>query len=209
MSKRFQGYPHPWLEMLVLILALGINAAAIGFVAATASPASPTAVPPQRPTLDRGQLLEGFDTQLQAAIDYPTGQAGQSCSTGQPSGCTVFTVAKGDQVFFGGNDDYINPDSWYWVDPGEGENYGAIWIGTPDNVQQGVNEKGLAYDANGLPDFTTNIHLEREPVLGSYTFYPIQILHECATVKEVIDWANTHQWHSYMHDQMLTQQGMR
>jgi hypothetical protein len=114
----------------------------------------------------------------------------------------VFTVSKGDQVFFGGNDDYINPDSYYWVDPGNGDNYAAIWIGTRDNVQQGVNEKGLAYDANGLPRVDTNPHPERMPVSGGYSSYPIHILHECATVEEVINWVNAHQWHSYMHDQM-------
>jgi hypothetical protein len=125
-----------------------------------------------------------------------------ACSGESTAGCSVFTVSKGEQVFFGGNDDYNNPDSYYWVDPGDAENYGAIWIGYPDNVQQGVNEKGLAYDANGLPRVDTNPHREREPVIGSYTSYPIHILHECATVAEVIEWVNTHQWHTYMHDQM-------
>jgi hypothetical protein len=137
--------------------------------------------------------------QLSCNIKLPTGN---SCGGAIPSGCTVFTVSKGDRVFFGGNDDYINPDSYYWVDPGDARNYGAIWIGTPDNVQQGVNEKGLAYDANGLPRADTNPHPEREPVSGGYTSYPIHILHECATVQEVIEWVNAHQWHSYMHDQM-------
>jgi hypothetical protein len=65
-----------------------------------------------------------------------------------------------------------------------------------------VNEKGLAYDANGLPRVDTNPHPERKPVSGGYSSYPIHILHECATVEEVISWVNTHQWHSYMHDQM-------
>jgi len=126
----------------------------------------------------------------------------EACNEELPSGCSVFTVSKGDQVFFGGNDDYINPDSYYWVDPGKAKNYGAIWIGTRDNVQQGVNEKGLAYDANGLPRVDVNPHNERKTVAGDYSIYPIRILHECATVEEVIDWVNTHQWHSYMHDQM-------
>lgn len=44
----------------------------------------------------------------------------QSCSTKPTPGCSVFTVSKGEQVFFVGNDDYINPDSYYWVDPGDG-----------------------------------------------------------------------------------------
>jgi len=119
-----------------------------------------------------------------------------------PSGCTVFTLVKGDQVFFGGNDDYINPDSYYWVDQGDSLNYGVIWIGTPDNVQQGVNECGLAYDANGLPRFDVNPHRERLAVPGDYTIYPIRIMNECATVEEVIEWVNTHEWHTFMHDQM-------
>ncbi|MBK5108425.1 MAG: hypothetical protein JJE12_09840 [Anaerolineales bacterium] len=125
--------------------------------------------------------------------------SGDSCKEETPSGCSVFTVSKGDQVFFGGNDDSIKADSHYWVDP---QGYGAIWIGTPDNVQQGVNVKGLAYDANGLPRVDVNPHPERIPVSGGYSSYPIQILRECATVEEVITWVNTHQWHSYMHDQM-------
>jgi len=132
----------------------------------------------------------------------PTCNTKNACNGSISRGCTVFTVSKGDQVFFGGNDDYILPDIHYWVDPGNGDNYGAIWIGTRDNVQQGVNEKGLAYDANGLPRMDTNPHLERAPVSGGYNSYQIHILHECATVEEVIGWVNTHQWPSYMHDQM-------
>lgn len=120
-----------------------------------------------------------------------------------PNGCTVITALKGDKVFFGGNDDYINPDSYYWVERGDYSKFGVIWIGTPDNPQQGVNEKGLAYDANGLPAFDVNPHSERIPVEGQYYHnYVMQILHECSTVKEVIDWINTHQRFPYMHDQL-------
>ena len=120
-----------------------------------------------------------------------------------PSGCTVITVSKGENVFFGGNDDYINPDSYYWVEPGDSSRYGVIWIGTPDNPQQGVNEKGLAYDSNGLPRFEVNPHSERLPVNGEYYHhYLMQIMHECSTVDEVINWANKHQHFPYMHDQM-------
>lgn len=71
-------------------------------------------------------------------------------------GCTVISFSKGDSLFFAGNDDYINPDSYYWVEPGDSLKYGVIWIGKPDNPQQGVNEKGLAYDGNGLPRVDVN-----------------------------------------------------
>jgi hypothetical protein len=125
-----------------------------------------------------------------------------SDNSSTPSGCTVFTISKGENVFFGGNDDYNNPDSYYWVDPGDSTNYGVIWIGEPDNVQQGVNEKGLAYDANGLPRVDVNPHSERIPVSGGYSSYPMQIMHECSTVKEVINWVSNHQRFPYMHDQL-------
>jgi hypothetical protein len=117
-------------------------------------------------------------------------------------GCTVITISKGDSVFFGGNDDYINPDSYYWIEPGDSSKYGVIWIGTPDNPQQGINEKYLAYDANGLPRFNVNPHTERIPVPGEYHNYCMQIMHECSTIREVIDWVNKHQRFPYMHDQL-------
>ena len=120
-----------------------------------------------------------------------------------PSGCSIITISKGDSVFFGGNDDYINPDSYYWVEPGDSSKYGVIWIGTPDNPMQGVNEKGLAYDANGLPRFDVNPHKGRIPVNGEYYHhYIMQIMHECSKVEEVIRWANLHQHYPYMHDQL-------
>jgi hypothetical protein len=120
-----------------------------------------------------------------------------------PSGCTVITISKGDSVFFAGNDDSVNPDSYYWVEQGDSSRYGVIWVGVPDNPQQGVNEKGLAYDSNGLPRLDLNPHAERVPFKGKYYHeYIMQIMHECSTVAEVIGWVNTHQRFPYMHDQL-------
>jgi hypothetical protein len=120
-----------------------------------------------------------------------------------PEGCTVISFSKGDSIFFAGNDDYINRDSYYWVEPGNSTKYGVIWIGIPDNPQQGVNEKGLAYDANGLPRMDVNPHSERKPYAGEYYHqYCMQIMHECSTVAEVIEWVGQHQRPPYMHDQM-------
>ncbi|MCK4449043.1 MAG: hypothetical protein KAX26_00475, partial [Anaerolineae bacterium] len=131
------------------------------------------------------------------------GTALRSRCNPSPRGCTIFTVSHGDRVFFGGNGDWINFDSnYYWVAPGTATGYGAIYFGVPENVQQGFNEQGLAYDANGLPLAPVNAHPGRKPVYGSYTSYPIQILRACATVEEVIAWVQEHQWHQAMHDQL-------
>ena len=127
----------------------------------------------------------------------------RSCGNRSTRHCTIFTVSRGGRVFFAGNDDYTNRDSYYWVDPGgDATGYGAVYFGEPDNVQQGFNEKGLAYDANGLPQAPVMPHPERKPVHGGYTSYPIEILRACATVEEVIAWVREHQWHTAMHDQL-------
>ena len=133
---------------------------------------------------------------------------GESAATGARcdlpcKGCTIFTVSQGDRVFFGGNGDWIDFDSnYYWVDPGSATRYGAIYFGVPDNVQQGFNEKGLAYDANGLPEAPVTSHAGGWPVSGSHSACFIRILQECATVEEVIGWVRKHQWHEAMHYQM-------
>jgi len=146
-------------------------------------------------------LLSGFVLIQPGGAQESTGSCRPSDS--HPRGCTIFTVSQGKRVFFGGNGDWINFDSnYYWVDPGSHTRYGAIYFGVPENVQQGFNEKGLAYDANGLPLAPVNVHPGREPVYGGYTSYPIQILRECATVEQAIAWVREHQWHETMHDQM-------
>jgi hypothetical protein len=152
-------------------------------------------------------ILLNVSCAFPAAGGLPSGKdhsvEGPHHSRSVPSGCTVITVVKGNTVFFGGNDDFNNPDQYYWVEQGDSSRYGVIWIGDPDNPQQGVNEKGLAYDSNGLPRFEVNPHPERIPVNGEYYHnYLMQIMHECATVEEVIHWVNTHQRFPYMHDQM-------
>jgi hypothetical protein len=125
-----------------------------------------------------------------------------SCELPPTRHCSIFTISLGDRVFFAGNDDYIDREGYYWVDPGGATGYGAIYLGRPDNVQQGFNERGLAYDSNGLPEVPVHSHPGSEPVSGGYTSYPIQILRECATVEEVIAWVQEHRWHTAMIDQL-------
>jgi hypothetical protein len=145
-------------------------------------------------------LLSGCGpAQPEGGQDIP---ASPCCGDSGLRHCTVFTVSQGDRVFFAGNDDWHNRDSTYWIDPSSDARYGAIYFGEPDNVQQGFNEKGLAYGANGLPLAPVNAHPGRKPVYGGYTSCPIQILRECATVEEVIAWVQEHQWHKVMHDQL-------
>ncbi len=121
-----------------------------------------------------------------------------------PNFCTIFTVAIGDRVYFGNNEDYRLEGTYMWVMPsqeivvpsGNVTTYGALGFGFKYNndpadgyVQGGMNDQGLCADGNGLPVVSLNPHPEREsPYIGIIT----QILFECSTVNETIEWFQTH-----------------
>jgi hypothetical protein len=48
----------------------------------------------------------------------PQAAAPPPCGAADVHHCTAITVSAGDRVFIGGNDDYHNCDSTYWIDPG-------------------------------------------------------------------------------------------
>ncbi|MFQ5981234.1 MAG: hypothetical protein ACE5OZ_24090 [Candidatus Heimdallarchaeota archaeon] len=106
--------------------------------------------------------------------------------------CTIFTAAIGETVFFGNNEDYRLEGTYLWIMPP----YGAVGFGFKYNddpadgwVQGGMNDQGLCLDANGLPTVSLNPHAEREPL---YKDALLEVLFECATVDEVIEWFQTH-----------------
>jgi len=78
-----------------------------------------------------------------------------------PGSCTIFTASYGEKVLFGNNEDYTNPKTYYWVEPRNEENYGVVYFGFENySLQGGINEKGLCFDANALPEARLNPHPE-------------------------------------------------
>jgi len=107
-----------------------------------------------------------------------------------PLACTIFTAAYGETALFGNNEDWINPKTYYWVVPAKAGNYGCIFFGF-DNFfpQGGINEKGLAFDANAIRSTPLNPHPELLPMKNSQHF-----LEQCATVEEALQWAKQYNW---------------
>ena len=124
-------------------------------------------------------------------IDEPWHEA--IISDPAPESCTIFTASHSDTVLFGNNEDWINPNTYYWVAPPKGGDYGIVFLGF-DNFwpQGGINEKGLAFDVNALPKAALNPHPERPRIKNP--FY--EFLKKCSTVKEVIDRVNSYSWES-------------
>lgn len=113
-------------------------------------------------------------------------------STGIASACTIFTVSEDGVVFFGNNEDYVNPNTYYWVEPSQGGYYGGVYFGF-DNFwpQGGINETGLAFDINSLPATPMIDHFEL-PYPDTYDGYTI--LRNCATVDEAIAHVQQFNW---------------
>lgn len=113
--------------------------------------------------------------------------------------CTIFTAVSGDTVLFGNNEDYTNPNTYIWFTPDWGQ-YGGVYVGFDldfeakyFNIQGGMNEKGLAFDANALPEKPLSPHPERS---SSDLWVVFRMLQECATVAEAIDLTKSFNWGS-------------
>ena len=129
------------------------------------------------------------------------------------SSCTIFTATIGDTVYFGNNEDYKYNNAYRWYIPAQNvstqyfgikEIYGAVFFGFDNNndtnvdgwEQGGMNEYGLCYDANGLPDVSLNLD-----VMNSYPYTPnalAQVLWDCKTAEEVITWYQNIKWSGNM-----------
>jgi len=108
--------------------------------------------------------------------------------------CTVFAAAYGDTVLFGNNEDYVNPNTYYWIIPSSDGNYGGVYVGFDDFVPQGgINEKGLAFDTNGLPPADINPHSELPAPPPGWIVKTI--MRKAATVEQAVDIAR--RYHRY------------
>ncbi|MFW9777833.1 MAG: hypothetical protein ACFFE8_03185 [Candidatus Heimdallarchaeota archaeon] len=82
-------------------------------------------------------------------------------ATSVVSACTIITVSNENEVLFGNNEDWTNPNTCLWFELQEEGKFGGVYLGF-DNFfpQGGMNEKGLCFDANALPKMTLNNHPE-------------------------------------------------
>lgn len=117
-----------------------------------------------------------------------------------PGSCTIFAASFGNTALYGNNEDYNIPTTYYWVrQPGEGK-YGGLYVGFDDRFAQGgINEKGLAFDYNALPEAPLNPH----PELPSFRGMMDRVQQTCATVEEAIDLVQQYNWGSSLKWQVL------
>jgi len=126
---------------------------------------------------------------------------GKTSINSVPGSCTIFSASVGETVLFGNNEDYYEPKTYLWTEPADSLNYGCVYLGFKEYSHQGgINEKGLCFDANALPESRINPHSELtpppsyEPPYENYMIWaPILILRKAASIEEVIEIASRYQ----------------
>lgn len=117
-----------------------------------------------------------------------------------PGSCTIFAASFGNTALYGNNEDYNNPNTYYWVRPSSEDTYGGVYIGFDNfSPQGGINDKGLAFDYNALPSAPLNPHPELPP-RGDLMR---KIQETCTTVEEAIALAKKHNWGRSLRWQVL------
>jgi hypothetical protein len=141
-----------------------------------------------------GALLSKTTQTTRLQVPYASGSSYEAIVLDYaPESCTIFTASYNSTVLFGNNEDYINPNTYYWVVPSRSGNYGVVYFGFDSFWPQGgINEKGLAFDVNALPKAAINPHPELPR--AKTPFY--DFLTTCATVEEIIDRVKSHSWES-------------
>ena len=97
--------------------------------------------------------------------------------------CTALYVQAGDRILVANNEDSGHPETRIWTVPAGRGKYGRLYFGFSDlSAQGGINERGLWFDAFGLPATAL------EKAEGEYYPGDLQdlLMSECATVDDVI-----------------------
>lgn len=119
--------------------------------------------------------------------DYIDAKRGNPCTfygnpMFKPAHCTVFTASIGDTVLFGNNEDWNDKSTYIWFVPASETQYGGVYVGFGDYYAQGgMNDQGLCFDANAIPESRMKPHPERVSTIN----FGRRALQQCATIEEV------------------------
>jgi hypothetical protein len=97
--------------------------------------------------------------------------------------CTIFSCARGGEVFAAANEDDYTPFTRIWYNPGTADRYGSVCFGGPDmQVASAMNEHGLFFDFA-----QASYDLGKLKLTNPYSgFLMWEVLGKCRNVKEAI-----------------------
>lgn len=123
--------------------------------------------------------------------------------------CSIFTIALGDTVYFGNNEDFLLDGTYLWLVPRQDYEIGNETLNLPGvmllgfdhnnhpvdgRFQGGMNEYGLCWDSNGLPavPMEWNVGGKELWYFNTSIWVWMQPLLECRNTSDVINWYETY-----------------
>ncbi len=109
---------------------------------------------------------------------------------GLASACSMYKITKNGKTIVGNNEDWISPNSLFWFEKGEGEQFDVLYMGQLDRFAQGaMNSAGLVFDGFAMD------YLEVKNVKGKISI-PFgeavqQVMRTMSDVNEVRDYLST------------------
>ncbi|MFX0116596.1 MAG: hypothetical protein ACFFB3_18755 [Candidatus Hodarchaeota archaeon] len=106
--------------------------------------------------------------------------------------CTIFTIAIGDTVLFGSNEDSGLEGTFITFVPADGSKHGYVYFSYDENDHPwdgatlgGMNDQGLCFDENSVPSRQINACPERPPFPPGSFYNYFYMFEHFATVREI------------------------
>lgn len=97
--------------------------------------------------------------------------------------CTIFSCARGSEVFAAANEDDMTPFTKVWYNPATKDRYASVCFGAPDmQIASAMNEHGLFFDYAAANYDLIKLALTN-PYPGDIMW---EVLGKCKTVKEAL-----------------------
>lgn len=97
--------------------------------------------------------------------------------------CTIFSCARGGEVFTAANEDDMTPFTKVWYNPATKDRYASVCFGAPDmQIASAMNEHGLFFDY-AAANYDLSKFALTNPYPGDIMW---DILGKCKTVKEAL-----------------------
>ncbi len=119
-------------------------------------------------------------------------------ASAESEACTLIKTTTNGKTIVGNNEDFTNPDTRIWFEPGHGTGFGAVYVGYNSlSPEGGVNEAGLMFDAFGMPNKPLKDTTGKAPVFE--LDLKRKIMKECSTAEQVKALLETYNLYFWSH----------
>lgn len=106
--------------------------------------------------------------------------------------CSMYKITRDGKTIVGNNEDWLSPNSKFWYEKSNADNYGVLYMGQLNNFAQGaINEAGLVFDGFANPELPVlNTEGKTEIYIGEAIKTVMQSMDTVEKVKSYLETIN-------------------